>query len=126
MRLRQRDLKILNISPWVPIKDDEGCITNDYGEAYEVKANIQPLSGQIAAAEYGEILTYMLSMRVDNSKIITLNNKACIQVKNGVISEKDGVCVYVDSISQPDYEVINIKPWAIPVLELKKLGVSGG
>lgn len=126
MRLLRKTLKTMYIKPWTTEKDDEGCITNNYGEAYEVEASIQPLGGELAAAEYGENLTYMVSMRVDNSKMITLNNKACIQVKNGVISEKDGVCVYVDSISEPDYEVASIKPWTIPVLELKRRGVTGG
>lgn len=124
MRLLRKTLKTMHIKPWTPEKDDEGCITNDYGEAYEVKANIQPLSGQVTVAEYGENLKYMLSMRVDNSKMITLNNKACIQVKNGIISEKDGVCVYVPSSESPDYEVVSINPWYIPTLELKKRGIG--
>lgn len=108
MRLRQRDLKTVYVKPYGPIEDDEGCKTNGYGVSYEVKASIQPLSGQIAATEYGETLQYMLSMRVENI---------------GPIKEKDGVCVYVASTEKPDYEVVSIKPWAIPVLELKKRGV---
>lgn len=108
MRLRKRDLRTVYVRPWMKIKDIEGAITNDYGPAYEVKASIQPLSGQIAAAEYGETLKYILSMRVENI---------------GTIKEKDGVCVYVTPTEKPDYEVISIKPWDIPVLELKKRGV---
>lgn len=107
MRLRERDLKTIYVKPYKPIKDDEGCITNGYGTPYEVKASIQPLSGQIAATEYGETLQYMLSMRVNNI---------------GSIKEKDGICVYVTSTEKPDYEVVSIKPWIIPVLELKKVG----
>lgn len=123
MRLRQRDLKTVYVRPWGKVKDNEGAITNGYGDAYFVDATIQPLGGQLAAAEYGESLKYMLSMRVNDSKIITSNGKAYVQVKNGVITEKDGVCVYVASTEKPDYEVISIKPWDIPVLELKKRGV---
>ena len=123
MRLRQRDLKTVYIRPWGKIKDNEGASTNGYGDSFEAKATIQPLSGQIAAAEYGETLKYMLSMKVNDSKIITLNGKAYVQGKNGIITEKDGICVYVTSTEKPDYEVISIKPWDIPVMELKKRGV---
>lgn len=122
MRLRQRNLKKVYVKPYGAIKDEEGCITNGYGDPLEVKASIQPLSGQIAATEYGETIQYMLSMRADNTKLTTLNDKACVQVENGVITEKDGICVYVASTEKPDYEVISIKPWTIPVLELKKRG----
>lgn len=111
MRLRQRDLKTYYVKPFKPIKDDEGSLTDGYDAAYEIIASIQPLSGQVAATEYGQTLQYMLSMRLNNL---------------GSIKEKDGVCVYVDSTSEPDYEVISIKPWTIPVLELKKRGVTGG
>lgn len=107
MRLRQRDLKDVYVRPWTTIKDNEGALTNDYGEFYTIKANIQPLGGQIASAEYGEKLKYMLSMRVN-----------CIDN----IKEKDGICVYVQPTELPDYEVISIKLWSIPVLELKKRG----
>lgn len=108
MRLLRKNLKTVYVKPYGSIEDDEGCKTNGYGTPYEVKASIQPLSGQIAATEYGETLQYMLSMRVENV---------------GFIKEKDGVCVYVASTEKPDYEVISIKPWSIPVLELKKRGV---
>ena len=123
MRLRQRDLKTVYVRPWGKVKDNEGAVTNGYGDPFEAKATIQPLGGQIAAAEYGETLKYMLSMKVNDSRVITFNDKAYVQVKNGVITEKDGVCVYVASTEKPDYEVISIKPWDIPVLELKKRGV---
>ena len=108
MRLRKRDLRTVYVRPRVSVKDIEGDIANDYGQAYRVDASIQPLSGQVAAAEYGETLKYMLSMRVENI---------------GTIKEKDGVCVYVAPTEKPDYEVVSIKPWTIPVLELKKRGV---
>jgi len=121
MRLRERDLKTVYIRPWSPKKDDEGCITDDYKESFGVKASIQPLSGQIAATEYGVKLQYMLQMKINNVKIVTINGKASIQGKNGVISEKDGVCVYVPQSEKPDYEVISIKPWVIPVIELQRV-----
>jgi hypothetical protein len=107
VRLRQRDLKTVYVRPWTTKKDIEGCTTNDYGIAFEVKASIQPLSGQVASTEYGETLKYMLSMKVDSL---------------GAIKEKDGICVYVAPEELPDYEVISIRPWAIPVIEIKKRG----
>lgn len=111
MRLRQRDLKTVYIKPWTSVKDDEGCSTDGYGRPYEIKGSIQPLSGQVAATEHGLKLKYMLSMRIEDI---------------GTIKEKDGVCVYVDSTAQPDYEVVSIKPWTIHVLELKKRGATSG
>lgn len=108
MRLRERDLKPYYVRPFESVKDNEGCITDGYGNAYDIKASIQPLSGQIAAAEYGLKLQYMLQMRINSL---------------GSIKEKDGICVYVLPTEKPDYEVVSIKPWDIPVLELKKWGV---
>lgn len=97
------------IRPSVIVKDNEGGTTTGYDTPYSIEASIQPLGGQIAAAEYGEELKYMLSMRIESL---------------GSIKEKDGVCVYVSSDMDPDYEVISIKPWTIPVLELRKIGVK--
>lgn len=108
MRLRQRDIKTVYVRPHTIITDDEGDKTSNYSEAYPVKASIQPLGGQVAAAEYGETLTYMLSMRVE---------------KIGTIKEKDGVCVNVPPSEKPDYEITSIKHWSIPVLEIRKIGV---
>lgn len=107
MRLRQRDLKTYYVRPRVSVKDNEGSIKSSFGEACPIMANVQPLSGQVAAAEYGEHLQYILQMRVENL---------------GTLKEKDGVCVNVSGIEDPDYEVISIKSWSIPVIELKKRG----
>src|SRR5665648_414541 len=104
MRLRERDLRPVNIRARTPGADDEGSVLEGYGVAYEVKASVQPLSGSAAAASYGENIKYMLSMRVNDL---------------GSIKEKDGVCVNVAADADPDYEVDTIKTWDVRALELK-------
>jgi hypothetical protein len=106
MRLRQRDLKTVYVRPFIKIKDDEGSITNNYGEAYSIEAKIQPAGGQLQAAEYGEKLSYMLTMRYEG---------------NEILKEKDGVCVFVGPTENPDYRVKAIKPWNIKVFDLEKV-----
>jgi hypothetical protein len=108
MRLRQRDLKTVYVKPHIPSEDDEGDKTEVYGASYSVQATTQPLGGQIKATEYGETLKYMIEMKTEEL---------------GNIKENDGVCVYVGADSEPDYRIVSIKPYSIPVLELEKRNV---
>lgn len=107
MRMHQRSLKDIYILPRTIIQDDEGCTTVGYGSPVVAgKGSMQPLSGQVAQMAYGETLPYMMSIRLEKLP--------------PSIKEKDGITVgHISTL--PDYEVISIKAWANPVLEVKKL-----
>lgn len=37
------------------------------------------------------------------------------------LNEGDGICVFVDKDSKPDYKIISIKPYSHQLIELEKI-----
>lgn len=90
-----------------PIDDDEGNVYVDYSnEPIEIEANIYPASGKLQAEIYGERLNYIFNMLYDGQEQLT---------------EGDGICVFVDKDSKPDYKIISIKPYSHKLIELEKI-----
>ena len=81
-------------------------IKADYSEAIEIKANIYPASGKLQAEIYGERLNYIFNMLYDGQE---------------KLNEGDGICVFVDKDSKPDYKIISIKPYSHQLIELEKI-----
>lgn len=89
------------------IEDNEGGKYEDYSnEPIEIKANIWPASGELQAQIYGERLKYINNMLYDGSELL---------------NEGDGICVYVDKDSKPDYRIISIKRFSHLRIELEKI-----
>lgn len=89
------------------INDGEGGKYEDFSNSsIEIKANIWPATGELQAQIYGEKLKYINNMLYDGS--IDLN-------------EGDGICVYVDKESKPDYKIISIKRFSHLKIELEKI-----
>lgn len=87
-------------------EDNEGNIYADYSEPIEIKANICPANGKLQAEIYGERLNYILNMLYDGTEKLT---------------EGDGLCVYVNKDSKPDYKIISIKKSSHYLIELEKI-----
>jgi len=90
----------------ITIEDNEGNVYADYSEPIEIKANIYPASGKLQAEIYGERLNYIFNMLYDGP----------LKLKEG-----DGICVFVDKDSKPDYKIISIKPYSHQLIELEKI-----
>lgn len=89
------------------VEDDEGNVYVDYSnEPIEIEANIYPASGKLQAEIYGERLNYIFNMLYDGQE---------------QLSEGDGICVFVDKDSKPDYKIISIKPYSHKLIELEKV-----
>lgn len=89
------------------IDDDEGNVYEDYSNgSIEIKANIYPASGKLQAEIYGERLNYIFNMLYDGPE---------------KLNEGDGICVFVDKDSKPDYKIISIKPYSHQLIELEKI-----
>ena len=86
--------------------DDEGNVYAEYSEAIEIKANIYPANGKLQAEIYGERLNYIFNMLYDGPENL---------------NEGDGICVFVDKDSKPDYKIISIKPYSHQLIELEKI-----
>ena len=88
-------------------EDDEGNVYEDYSnEPIEIKANIYPASGKLQVEIYGERLNYIFNMLYDGPENL---------------NEGDGICVFVDKDSKPDYKIISIKPYSHQLIELEKI-----
>lgn len=90
----------------ITTEDNEGNVYADYSEAIEIKANIYPASGKLQAEIYGERLNYIFNMLYDGQE---------------KLNEGDGICVFVDKDSKPDYKIISIKPYTHQLIELEKI-----
>lgn len=106
-RLLKIKLKTCYLKSKTVVEDNEGGKYSEYSTvATDIKANIYPASGKLQAEIYGERLNYILNMIYDGPVILT---------------EGDGICVYVSKDSKPDYKVLSIKPYSHKVIELEKI-----
>lgn len=105
--MRVRNLKTYYLKKKTVIEDGEGGKYPSYSDTpIELKANIWPASGKLQAEIYGERLNYIMNMLYDGSEQLV---------------EGDGICVFVDSNSKPDYKIISIKPYSHKLIELEKI-----
>ena len=75
-------------------------------EAVEIEAIIWPAGGKVQAEMYGERLAYIKNMEYEGKK---------------TMREGDGICVFVDPESDPDYKIISIKEYSPMLMELEKI-----
>ncbi|MEW9991810.1 hypothetical protein [Clostridium butyricum] len=104
--MRVKNKKTYYLKKKTIVTDDEGGKYPGYSDSIEIKANIWPASGKLQAEIYGERLKYILNMLYDGT--VELN-------------EGDGICVYVDKGSDPDYKIISIKNFSHLTIELEKI-----
>ena len=71
-----------------------------------IKATIWPASGKVQAEMYGERLAYIKNMEYEGKE---------------TMQEGDGICVFVDPESDPDYKIISIKEYSPMLMELEKI-----
>lgn len=100
MRLRPQDLRTIYLRKRDGGYDDEGNPLKDWANAIEIKANVQPASGQLNASLYGERLTYMLQLKYQGDMITTNHDEGA------------GLCVDVSGTDKPDYKIISIQQFA--------------
>ena len=104
--MRIKNKKTYWLKKKITTEDNEGNIYADYSDPIEIKANIYPASGKLQAEIYGERLNYIFNMLYDGKE---------------KLKEGDGICVFVDKDSKPDYKIISIKPYSHQLIELEKI-----
>lgn len=104
--MRIKNKKTYWLKKKITIEDDEGNVYTDYSKPIEIKANIYPASGKLQAEIYGERLNYIYNMLYDGKE---------------KLNEGDGICVFVDKDSKPDYKIISIKQYSHQLIELEKI-----
>ena len=105
--MRIKNKKTYYLKKKAIIRDNEGGKYERYSnDPIEIKSNIWPASGKVQAEIYGERLKYILNMLYDGN--IELN-------------EGDGICVYTNKDSEPDYKIISIQKFSHLKIELEKI-----
>lgn len=100
MRLKVSDLQTVYLKKRYTMEDDEGNVSEVFDEPIEIKMNVQQASGSLNVQMYGLKLIYMLACKYQGDEI-----------QQGV-NETDGVCVYVDKDSDPDYIIKTIENYS--------------
>lgn len=105
--MRLKNKKTYYLKRKTMIEDDEAGKYEGFEEkGIDIKANIYPATGKIQAEIYGQRLKYIMNMLYDGK----------YHLKEG-----DGICVYVDKDSKPDYKIISIKHYSHLFIELEKI-----
>lgn len=106
MHMRRSLMKDYHLRKRVVEKDKEGGSVVSYEVAVPIKATIWPASGKVQAEMYGERLAYIKNMEYEGKE---------------TMREGDGICVFVDPESDPDYKIISIKEYSPMLMELEKI-----
>ena len=93
-RMRQALKRPYTLKKATSAKNNEGNSYNTWGNAISIDAIIRHASRSLDTAQYGQHVLDILKMQYEGSE---------------VIKEGDGICVFVDANSDPDYKVTSGK-----------------
>ncbi|WP_244660751.1 hypothetical protein [Lactobacillus nasalidis] len=93
-------LRTVYLKKYVSTKDKYGYTKKGWSDGQPIKMTIEPAGGSVNAQIYGESLAYMLTGKYQGNAI-----------KAGE-SENNGLCVYVDANSDPDYEITSVQEYS--------------
>ncbi len=123
MRIKRSRLNTFYLKKRISKKDKEGCSTEEWGEAVPFVGEQWPASGKVQAQQYGDRLNYILNLKLDGTyQIIQEKQGASFDFGDGLVfREQDGICIFADEESDPDYRIIAIKPYRQLKMELEKI-----
>lgn len=123
MRIKRNRLCDLYLRKKITQKDKEGATSEGWEEAVHFVGEHWVASGSVQVQQYGDRLNYILNMKLDG-KYTVLPGKHGVSYDFGdglTFQEQDGICVYTDENSDPDYRIISIKPYRQLKMELEKI-----
>lgn len=123
MRIRRNRLQKMFLKKRITIKDKEGCTTEKWQNAVAFSGMQWPASGKVQAQQYGERLNYIRNLKLDGKYHIVPDRRGNSYDFGGglIFKEQDGICVFADPESDPDYRIIAIKPYRQLKMELEKI-----
>ncbi len=124
MRMKRSRVKQYYHKKAETIKDGEGGTSVEYQPSVLFKGEVWPAGGKIQAQQYGDKLSYIQNLRIQGDYTVKQDEKGILHYvfsKDLDIVEGDGLCLYVDKDSEPDYRIISIKPYKPLRLEVEKL-----
>lgn len=105
-------------------KDKEGGTYEKYEPSSHFFGEVWCASGKIQTEMYGERVTYIRNVRMNGKYHISQDEKGVQHYTflDGLdLVEGDGICLYVDGDSEPDYRIISVKPERFLRLEAEKI-----
>lgn len=124
MRLKRSRLHEYYHRQAVQKKDGEGSTCTKYAGAVPFLAEMWAGGGEAQEKMYGTELPNIRNLRIDGKyrEISESRGKISYRLSDGpTITVNDGVCIYTDPQSEPDYQVVAIYPYRFLTLEVKKL-----
>lgn len=122
MRMKASRIQTLNLKTKSVSKDAEGVPVVSWGEATQLRGEVWPMSGQLQAQTYGDRINSMMNVRIVGSyRTVPEGNHLEYQYDGFSLREGDGLCIYADSESNPDYVIRSIKPYKPLRLEVERI-----
>lgn len=123
MRIRRSRLNKFYLKKRIPKKDKEGNSYEEWSEPVSFVGEQWPASGKVQVQQYGDRLNYILNLKLDGAyQVIPEKQGASFDFGNGLVfREQDGICIFTDGESDPDYRIIAIKPYRQLKMELEKI-----
>lgn len=113
MRAKRSRVKPYRFFPRITKRDNEGSTYETYGESFSLRSEVYPASGNVQAEQYGERLNYIYNCRIWETYKIQRNEQGQTEyVFDGfALKERDGISLYSEEDSKPDYQILSIKPY---------------
>lgn len=123
MRIKRSRLNTFYLKKRISKKDKEGCSTEEWGTGVPFLGEQWPASDKVQVQQYGDRLNYILNLKLDGAyQIIREKQGASFDFGNDLVfREQDGICIFADEESDPDYRIIAIKPYRQLKMELEKI-----
>ena len=143
-RIKRDRLQTIYICNRTVTKDSEGVPTESYHAAYGLKAEVWPATERRQIEMYGDRITGISNVRIvgeytvngnategitmkrnsgltnEVGSVLVSNDGQHLVVEN-TIAPGDGVCVYVDGDSPPDFRVLTITPYKPVRMEIERI-----
>lgn len=115
-------IQTLNLRNKKTRKDSEGVPVVSWGEATPIEAEIWPAGGQLQTQTYGDRVNGILNVKVKGHYEITPEgNHLAYNFGDFTLREGDGLCIYADATSKPDYRIISIRTYKPLKLEVERI-----
>ena len=122
MRMKRNRLMTVYHRKATTEKDAECHDNVVYGPAVKLEAEMWPAGGKMQAEMYGVRLPNIRNLRLDGAyQEVCKDGAVRFQLENGpVITVKDGINLYTAAGTDPDYEVVAIRPYGHLTLEVER------
>lgn len=122
MRMKRSRIRTYHLRNKKVTKDSEGVPVISYSDPIEIAGEVWPADGRLQVETYGDRIDRIYNCKVEGDYEIQAANKVESYVfENFVLREGDGVHLFSETESEPDYQIISIKPYRPLYMEVEKI-----